>query len=125
MASRRCRRSLIKELELEDGSITSHNVVIASKITRFHSELFIEDCPFRPFIHGFDWCPIYRDKAYWLERLSEEEEIHWVVFSLEKDKVPGLDGFTFGFFQIVGIMSSLTSLRCLLNFSKMVKMGFL
>ena len=98
MASGRRRKSLTKELELEDGGISKDSEVIASEISSFFAKLFTEDLPSRPFIEDLDWCPISPSKATWLERPFEEEEIHRAVFSLGKEKAPGPDGFTFAFF---------------------------
>lgn len=50
VTSRRHRKSFIKELEVEDGSISRDNVVIASEISWFYCESFTEDFPFRPFV---------------------------------------------------------------------------
>lgn len=36
----------------------------------------------------------------WLSRDLEKEEVKQVVFEGDPDKAPGLDGFTFGFFQL-------------------------
>ena len=58
-----------------------------------------KDLPCRPFIEDFDWHPISLDKALWIERPFEEEEICKAIFSLGSGKVPGPDGFTFVFFQ--------------------------
>lgn len=37
--------------------------------------------------------------ARWLQRPFEEEEIKLPVFTSDRDKSPGLDGFLAGFFQ--------------------------
>ena len=66
------RKSLIKELELEDGGISRDIEVIASEIPSFYAKLFTEDLPSRPFIDDLDWCPISLGKTTWLERPFEE-----------------------------------------------------
>lgn len=99
MASGRRRKSLIKELELENGCVVRDVEVIASEITRFYADLFAEDMPHRPFFEDLEWCPISPEKACSLERPFEEEEIRKAVFALGKDKTPGPDGFSLAFFQ--------------------------
>ena len=63
MAFGRHRKSLIKELELEDGGISRDIEVISFKISSFYAKLFTEDLPSRPFIEDLDWCPISPGKA--------------------------------------------------------------
>ena len=52
MAFGRHRKSLIKELELEDGGISRDIAMIAFKISSFYAKLFTEDLPSRPFYRG-------------------------------------------------------------------------
>ena len=99
VASSRHRKSLIKELELDGGSISRDIGVIASEISSFYTQLFTEDLPSRPFIKDLDWCLISLDKTSWLERPFGEEEIRKAVFSLGRDKAPSPNSFTFAFFQ--------------------------
>ena len=82
----RCRKSLIKELEMEGGGISRDIEVIALEISNFYAKLFTEELPSRPFIDDMDWCSISLDNASWLESPFEEEEIRKAIFSLGEIK---------------------------------------
>lgn len=48
------RRSLIKELEIDESRIVTDNDVIAEEVTRFFKDLYSEDVRERPFLEGLD-----------------------------------------------------------------------
>ena len=99
VASERKRKSLIKKLEFREGKLVRESGAIADKITRFYKALYSEENQSRPFLEGLDWCAISHEKAAFLERPSEEEEIRRAIWCMDKDKAPSPDGFTTGFFQ--------------------------
>ena len=45
---------------------------------------------------GLEFDSIEPQLASWLERAFEEDEVYQVVRKMEKDKAPGLDGFSMG-----------------------------
>lgn len=51
------------------------------------------------FSYNLPFTRIRGDKAAWLEREFEEDEVRAVVFDLGSDKVLGLDGFLVAFSQ--------------------------
>ena len=38
----------------------------------------------------YEWSPISGESAAWLEHAFSEEEVHLMVFQLNKEKVPGM-----------------------------------
>ena len=50
-------------------------------------------------VEGIDWSPILEESASRLDSPFAEEEIFNVIFQLDRDKVPGPDGFTIAVFQ--------------------------
>ena len=50
-------------------------------------------------MEGLEWSPISRESVAWLDRPFSKEEVHLVVFQLNKKKALGLDGFTITMYQ--------------------------
>lgn len=48
---------------------------------------------------GLDWSPISEESASILERQFSKEKIKEVVFHMDKEKAPNLDGFPLAFDQ--------------------------
>lgn len=71
---------------------------IEREIITFY-ENFLKEEEFSWSFHGIEWCAISEDKAQWLERPFEEEEVKLVGFSSDRHKSPGPGGFSSDFFQ--------------------------
>ena len=52
---------------------------------------------------GLDWSPMSEESASRLDSPFTEDEISKAIFQLDRDKAPGLDGFTIAVFKIVGM----------------------
>lgn len=72
---------------------------ISEEIVSFYNSLYKEPFSWRPLLDDLAFDSISSVKADWIERPFEEEEVSGVVWSLNKDKALGLDGFTLAFFQ--------------------------
>jgi len=99
MASGRRYRSFVKELMGEDGQSIRNIETISEVITQFFMGLYTEDQVERPFIEGLNWQPIDNDKARWLERSFEEEEVKKATWLMDKEKTAGPDCFNMAFYQ--------------------------
>ena len=99
VANGKRRKSWIKELELDRGRVVRNVDLISKEITNFYKELYTEEVMERPFLEGLDWDPIESTKAAWLERPFEEEEVKKAIWTMDKEKAPGPDGFNMVFFQ--------------------------
>ncbi|RVX09485.1 Transposon TX1 uncharacterized 149 kDa protein [Vitis vinifera] len=92
-------RKFIKELENESGLMLINSESIKEEILRYFEKLYASPSgkPWR--VEGLDWSPISGESASRLESPFSEEEISKAIFQLDRDKAPGLDGFTIVVFQ--------------------------
>ncbi|KAL5539045.1 hypothetical protein UlMin_044773 [Ulmus minor] len=72
---------------------------IVSEIVLFFENLYKEGSTGWWAFEEIIWGRIFDERAEWLERPFEEEEIKKTVFGCDREKCPGPDGFTGGFFQ--------------------------
>lgn len=94
LLSNRKNKSAIIRLEREDDMVLENKEAIEGEIISFYERLFKEEEASSWSFDGLDWNVIPEDKARWLERPFEEEEVKLAVFSSDKDK-----SLTAGFFQ--------------------------
>ena len=69
------------------------------EIMSFYNTLFKEHNEITWSLQGLRWDAITREKAEWLERKFEVEEIREAVFSCDRDKSPRSDRYTMAFYQ--------------------------
>ncbi|XP_028085776.1 uncharacterized protein LOC114286749 [Camellia sinensis] len=108
------KKKFIKRLEVRPGVVVDSEEQIVQGISDFYSKLFSKDEIVRLGIEGIEWRPIDQESAIWLERSFEELEIKDAVFECERDKAPGLDGFSMrdeairiGDFRPISLVTSL------------------
>ncbi|KAG6728212.1 hypothetical protein I3842_02G162400 [Carya illinoinensis] len=92
------RNNTIDMLKI-NGRDCTEAPVIREHVVSFFDNLFSEREGWRPTVDGLDFDSIEPQVASWLERAFEEDEVHDVIRKMEKDKVPGPDRFSMGFFQ--------------------------
>ena len=86
-------------MEKEDSSVLEDQQEIDQEITSFYERILKENNEIIWSLQGLQWDVITQDKAAWLERIFEMEEIKEAVFSCDRDKSPGSDGYTMAFYQ--------------------------
>ena len=99
MANGRRSRKFIKSL-ISEREVTLSNIeVISEEIVNFFGKLYSkpEGASWR--VEGVDWVPIQGESAVCLDKPFFEEEVRMAVFHLNKEKTPGLDGFTIAVYQ--------------------------
>jgi hypothetical protein len=84
---------------LVNGSPTSDPNVISSHIVNFFESLFSEPMSWRPRVDNLEFEVLSMDEAASLEDPFEEREVREVINSMDRDKAPGLDGFSLAFFK--------------------------
>ena len=77
---------------------------IIKHIEEYFSSLYADEGWGRPSLDNLAFDAIETQKAQWLGREFEEEEVRQAVFDLAGDKAPGLDGFPMAFFQRFWVM---------------------
>lgn len=77
-----------------DGNDLTGFEDIASAITSYYEGLFSQDLVSRPRIENLFEDHLPPDLSISLERHFTKEEIKAAVFSMDKDKSPGPDGFS-------------------------------
>jgi hypothetical protein len=82
-----------------NGAISRNYVEIKEHIVQYYSNLYFENCSWRPRVEGLSFLSIDAEETIWLERAFEEKEVWDVIRDLNGDKAPGPDGFTMAFFQ--------------------------
>jgi hypothetical protein len=102
LANSHRRYNSISSLSI-NGVLSSDSEAISECITNFYTHLFEEEECERPLLDGLDFSMISGEDALWLERPFGEEEVAGVVAGFNGDKAPGPDGFSMGFFKVVGI----------------------
>jgi hypothetical protein len=98
LANSNRRYNSISSLSI-NGVMSTDLDVISESITNFYSHLFEEGESDRPLLDGSDFSMIPEEDALWLERPFGEEEVADVVSGFNRDKAPGPDGFSMGFYQ--------------------------
>ncbi|XP_024023214.1 uncharacterized protein LOC112092134 [Morus notabilis] len=99
LVSNRKNTSVIGRIEREDGEVINDSVEVVGEIVAFYANLYKEEENTRWYFEGIYWKQSPREKAAWLERGFKEEEIKAAVFSSDKDKSSGPDGFSMGFYK--------------------------
>ena len=99
VATGRRKRNYIENLELEGGVITEDQEVIEQELINFFINLYKSSNEVQWSLEGINWSPISEEKAAWLERPFDEEEIKRAVLECGIDKSPGPDGFSLAVFQ--------------------------
>lgn len=99
LVNSRKNMNAITRLEKEDGTVLEDENEIQREIVDFYKDLFQEKEEVTWSMLDIDWDPIPQVKAQWIERRFEIEEVKAAVFGCDRNKSPGSDGFSFGFFQ--------------------------
>ena len=97
LVNNRRNKNAISRLEKENGSVLKDQKDIEWEIITFYEKLFNENNDINWSLQGLQWEAITREKAKWLERRFDLEEIKKAVFSCDRDKSPGSDGYTMAF----------------------------
>lgn len=93
------RKKFIKRLEVSPGVVVEWENQIVNGIYDFYSKLYSKEEMTRSRIEGLEWGPIDQTVVAWLEKPFDEMEIRKAVFDYERDKAPGLNGFSMAVFQ--------------------------
>ncbi|RVW16134.1 hypothetical protein CK203_074324 [Vitis vinifera] len=91
-------RKYIKELENERGLVLKNAESITEEILHYFEKLYTNPTGESWGVEGLDWSPISEESALRLDSPFTEEEISKAIFQLDRDKVPGPDGFTIAVF---------------------------
>ena len=83
----------------EDGENLSGSDDISKEILKYFRRLYTKPERNSWKIEGLDWSPSFAQSVEWLDRPFLEEEVRFEVFQLNRDKAPGLDGFTMALYQ--------------------------
>ncbi|KAL5548946.1 hypothetical protein UlMin_004177 [Ulmus minor] len=92
-------KNVINRIIREDELVLTDQREIVNEIVSFYENLYKETSTGWWDFEEITWGSISVERAEWLERPFEEEEIKKVVFGCDREKSPGPDGFTGGFFQ--------------------------
>ncbi|KAG2686131.1 hypothetical protein I3843_10G155200 [Carya illinoinensis] len=92
------RRNNNIEMLKVDGVECRDEQVIHNRVLDFYENLLKEQVGWRPPLNGLDFDTIGLSDVSRLERNFEEREVHEVVRKMARDKAPGPDGFSMGFF---------------------------
>jgi hypothetical protein len=82
-----------------DGSPTSDLACIGEHVVNYYKSLFSEPLSWRPRLDNLEIDRLNDEKASSLEDPFEEREVREVIKGMDRDKAPGLDGFSMAFFQ--------------------------
>jgi hypothetical protein len=82
-----------------DGMPTSDSTSIRDHIVTFYESLFSEPLSWRPWLDNLEFDALNVEEASSLEEPFEERGVREVIKGMNRDKVPGPDGFTLAFFQ--------------------------
>lgn len=103
IASSRKRINRIVSLVDGDRRLERKEEII-NHIKEYFVSLYSKDAWERPSLDNLEFAGIGDEKAQWLERKFEEEEVRQAIFSLAGDKAPGPNGFPMAFFQSFWVM---------------------
>jgi hypothetical protein len=93
------RRNNSIESLIVDGLPTSDPAVISEHIVDYYNSMFTEPLSWRPRLDNLEFDMLNDIEATSLEEPFEEREVWEVIKGMDRDKAPGLDGFTMAFFQ--------------------------
>ncbi|XP_022850571.1 uncharacterized protein LOC111372446 [Olea europaea var. sylvestris] len=92
------RNNCISMLEVDE--VTFEDLQdIGTQMVSFYQNLYKEQFDRKPELEGLEFSTISEEDVSWLERLFGEDEIREVVFSMNDDRAPGPDGFSFAFYK--------------------------
>ena len=98
MANSTLKRFNSIDMLMVDGVMSSNQGSIAECITRFYRKLHSENEIHHLVLDDVELGRISEEDAMWLDRPFEEDEVLGVVSGFNRDKSPGLDGFSLVFF---------------------------
>ena len=101
VANGKRKKKIIKSLMSEEEESISNIDDISLEVLNFFGKLYTNPKRNSWRIEGLDWSPISTQSAEWLDRPFLEEEVRCAVFQLNREKAPGLDGFTMALYQRV------------------------
>jgi hypothetical protein len=93
------RRNNSIESLVVNGSPSSDLALISDYIVNFYESLFTESHSWRPWLDNLGFDTLSATEAASLEDPFEEKEVWEVIKGIDRDKAPGLDGFSMAFFQ--------------------------
>jgi hypothetical protein len=93
------RRNNSIESLVVNGSPSSDPAIISDYIVNFYESLFTESHSWRPRLDNLGFDTLSTTEAASLEDPFEEKEVWEVIKGMDRDKAPGLDGFSMAFFQ--------------------------
>ncbi|RVW86537.1 putative ribonuclease H protein [Vitis vinifera] len=99
VANGRQNRKFIKVLENDRGLVLNNSESIKEETLKYFEKLYASPSGESWRVEGLDWSLISSESASRLESPFTEKEISYVIFQLDRDKAPGLDGFTIAVFQ--------------------------
>ncbi|XP_077252938.1 uncharacterized protein LOC143892304 [Tasmannia lanceolata] len=99
MASARRRNNRIEALEVK-GSLSFTKEAITKEIVDYYRSLYSAENIVRPRLDEVVFKSLDANSNSGLERPFSEEEVEKGVFSMNRDKAPGPDGFCLAFFQV-------------------------
>jgi hypothetical protein len=92
------RRNNSIESLIVDGSPTSDPAIISDHIVGYYDYLFTKPFNWRPWLDNLEFDMLTDIEAASLEDPFEEREVWEVIKGMDRDKAPGLDGFSMAFF---------------------------
>jgi hypothetical protein len=98
MANANRRNNSIESLTL-NGLPTSDPASISDHIVNFYESLFSEPLNWRLRLDNLEFDMLNIEEASSLEDPFEEREVMEIIKGMDRDKAPGLDGFSLAFFQ--------------------------
>ncbi|XP_077228643.1 uncharacterized protein LOC143861640 [Tasmannia lanceolata] len=98
IASARRRNNHIAAIEVDGVSSFNRGVITKEILDFFKSLYFLEDIV-RPVLDDVQFKVLDEQSMSVLERPFSDEEVEAGVFSMDRDKAPGPDGFCLAFFQ--------------------------
>lgn len=98
IASTRHSTNFISKLRI-NNEIVEDLSRIKNHVAAFFMYLYKDPEIARPKLDGVSFKSLKDSQKDWLERPFEESEVKQIVWSIEDDKAPSLDGFTMAFFK--------------------------
>ena len=92
------RNNNIEMLKIE-GVECREEEAIKDHVVNFFEELLTEQVGWRPTLNGLVFGTIELEEVERMEMAFEEEEVYDVIKKMAKNKAPGPDGFSMGFYQ--------------------------